>query len=75
MSKAMGFDCHKKGHHPMKGIPEQVIILESFPHVGRICKACKGVYYEQLSDVKMEASGVLDPEGRVILSSTEEKEN
>lgn len=66
---AFAFDCFKKGHKPMDGVPSDVFVLNGFAHTGAVCKNCKGVYYVQISDKKMDEMPVLvNTEGKRILS-------
>jgi hypothetical protein len=46
---------------------EEVMILEGFAHIGRICRACKGAYFEQVSNDKAEKSGIVDSRGSEII--------
>ena len=71
MSKAMGFRCPKVGHIPMEGIPEIPYILGGKPHLGRVCKACKCSYFEQISDVHVHESPIVDQGGKRILTEIE----
>lgn len=67
MSKSMGFACPKIGHAPMQGVPEEVVVLGGYPHVGRVCRRCRGVYYEQVGNRKMVKTGVLDVDGKEVI--------
>lgn len=69
MSKHLGFSCHKVGHRPMPNIPEETMILNGYPHVGRICKFCKCAYFELLSSEKMVPSGLVSTDGKQIIIS------
>lgn len=69
MSKRPGlaFDCPKKGHKPMTGVPTEVVLINGYPHVGYICQFCKCPYFAQVSDEKYEPSRVVDVKGKPIL--------
>lgn len=66
---SFAFDCFKKGHKPMDGVPSDVFILGGFPHQGAVCQKCKGVYYIQLSDKKVDdIPAIVNVEGKRIVS-------
>lgn len=69
------FDCFKAGHKPMRGVPPEPILLDGYPHVGRVCRKCRVAYFEQVGNIQVTESSLLGVTGKPIFKVDEEVDN